>query len=57
MENKFYTPMEQVLIEGANRLQHNNNLLLLLDYEMEQLISGLEAQVQEQEQGAQEIIL
>ena len=35
MENEIYTPMEKILIEGATRLEHNNKLLLLLDYEME----------------------
>ena len=57
MANEIYTPMERILIEGATRLQHNERLLVLLDYEMEQLISGLEAQAEEQEQGAQEVVL
>lgn len=48
MEKEIYTPMEKVLIEGATRLQHNQKLLLLLDYEMDQLIRGLEQQVEEQ---------
>lgn len=59
MEKEIYTPMERILIEGAQkateRQEHKNKLLLLLDYEMEQLIRGLEKQLEEQ--GAEEVIL
>lgn len=52
MEKEIYTPMERILVEGTQKLterqEHNNKLLLLLDYEMEQLISGLENQLEEQ---------
>lgn len=57
MEKEIYTPMEKILIEGATRLEHNNKLLLLLEYEMEQHIRELEKQLAEQEQGREESIL
>lgn len=58
MANKeVYTPMEKILIEGAQRLQHHNKLLLLLDYEMEQLIKPLEEQVALQEELKDEVEL
>lgn len=47
-KNKYYTEQEQALIEGALSMErkiHNNQLLLLLDYELNQLISALEKEV------------
>lgn len=55
MEREIYTPMEKVLIEGATRLEHNRQLLVLLDYEMEKHIQALEDQLEEQ--GAEEVEL
>ena len=48
MEKEIYSPMEKVLIEGATRLEHNNKLLLILEYEMEQLMRNLEKEVEEE---------
>ena len=45
MKEEIYAPMEKVLIEGANRLEHNNQLMLLLEYEMEQHMRELEKEV------------
>ena len=55
MEKEIYSPMEKILIEGATRLTHSQQLLTLLDYEMEQHIRALEAQVEDM--GKEEIIL
>lgn len=49
MEKEIYTPMEKVLIEGANRIQHRENLCLLLAYEMEKLMEELEAKFEAEE--------
>ena len=65
MAKEIYSPMEKILIDGAlmlhgddgeelvssSRQEHNNKLYLLLDYEMNQLISGLEKQLEEQGRG------
>lgn len=53
MEKEIYTPMERILIEGANRLEHNHNLMLLLDYELEQYMKRLE----EEAAGKEECVL
>lgn len=56
---EIYSPMEKILINGAQivteRQEQKNKLLLLLDYEMEQLIRGLEEQLEEQ--GKEEVVL
>ena len=50
MEKEIYTPMEKVLIEGANRLEHNQQLMLLLDYELDKLIEKLEKEAEAREE-------
>ena len=68
MADKYYTDMERVLIEGvqtlcgddgcevvSERQEHHNKLHLLLDYEMNQLITSLEKQLEEQ--GREEVEL
>lgn len=47
MENKeIYTPMEKILVEGATRLSHNEKLMALLEFELEQHMKRLEEQVE-----------